>query len=457
MIKSNPFIRRFKLWTWLLLVLIVLISYVTLFQPYKTALETMTLENYVLISKASVSTVDQFILRSHENANNFSHSLIEHDPLKDYLDGKLTLDELKKISADGFLYEASKQPHLIAGARLLFGSVNATIGSEYLPALLSQRNSYDSNHVQTAFLTSRETPGLFLAVPLMTNGMIYGYDLILYDLAGLSGPLNRQNMNFSFVDQSQQESLFDAGAELHEAGGVLLYDNGWYTGFTLPINGTNQALHVSASNDVLYERVDDIILLNLLGFALAVGAMLFLSNRFIVFHVRHLMAHAEKSKETYKNIANRDQLTGTFSRRYLEEWKISNAPLSLLELTHFVLAMVDVNDLKVINDNFGHKTGDLALKYVADTMGRMLRSEDVIIRYGGDEFLVILTSCTTDEADHIFNRVNQALQLDQPFEFPLSISYGIENLTKVELMDEAIHAADEKMYALKMKNRAAFA
>jgi len=168
------------------------------------------------------------------------------------------------------------------------------------------------------------------------------------------------------------------------------------------------------------------------------------------------MAHAEKSKEKYMDIANRDQLTGTFSRRYLEEWKLSNAPLSLLELTHFVLAMVDVNDLKVINDTYGHKTGDLALKYVADTMGRMLRSEDVIIRYGGDEFLVILTSCSESEADHIFSRINHALRADEPFDFPLSISYGIENLTKVELMDEVIHAADEKMYALKMKNRAVF-
>jgi len=456
MIKSSPFIRRFKAWTWMLLLLIVLITYVTLFQPYRSALEKITLENYVLISKASVSTVDQFILRSHESAGNFSHALVEHTTLDDYLNGKLSMDELKKISADGFLYEASQQPHLIAAARLLFGSVNATIGSEYLPALLSQRNDFDSNHVQTIFLTGRETPGLFVAVPLMTSGMIYGYDLIMYDLTALAEPLNRNNMTFSFVDLSQQNSLFDAEAKLKEAGGVTLYDNGWYTGFVLPINGTNQALHVSTSNEILYERVEDIILMNLLGFALAVGVVLFLSNRFIVYHVRHLMAHAEKSKEKYMDIANRDQLTGTFSRRYLEEWKVSNAPLSLLELTHFVLAMVDVNDLKVINDNFGHKTGDLALKYVADTMGRMLRSEDVIIRYGGDEFLVILTSCSESEADHIFTRINHALGADQPFDFPLSISYGIENLTKVELMDEVIHAADEKMYALKMKNRAVF-
>lgn len=457
MIKSNPFIRRFKVWTWILLVLIVLITYVTLFQPYRSALEKMTLENYVLISKASVSTVDQFILRSHENANNFSHALIEHTPLDDYLNGKLTLDELKKISADGFLYEASKQPHLIAGARLLFGSVNATIGSEYLPALLSQRNDYNSSHIQTVFLTGRETPGLFVAVPLMTGGMIYGYDLILYDLAALAEPLNRNHMTFSFIDLTQQNSLFEKGAKLKEAGGVMLYDNGWYTGFVLPIDGTNQALHMSTSNEDLYERVDDIILMNLLGFALAVGAVLFLSNRFIVFHIRHLMAHAEKSKEKYMDMANRDQLTGTFSRRYLEEWKISNAPLSLLELTHYILAMVDVNDLKVINDTYGHKTGDLALKYVADTMGRTLRSEDIIIRYGGDEFLVILSSCSLDEANHIFSRINQALLLDQPFDFPLSISYGTEYLTKVELMDEVIHSADEKMYALKMKNRAVFA
>lgn len=457
MIKSSPFIKRFKTWTWLVFVLIVIISFVTLFQPYRTTLEKMTLENFVLTSEASVRTIDQFILRSQENAKSLSHTLVEHGPLDDYLNGRITSDDVYRLSTDSFLRETANQPHLISGVRLLFGEVNATTGKEYLPALLSQIKTDDPHELQSIFLTGRDTPGLFIAVPLTANDQIYGYDLVLYDVSSLTKSLNRDSMAFAFVDRFQEKQLFGAGAKQRQAGNAVLYDNGWYTGFCLPIDGTSQSLHVSTSNDALYDRMNDIFLLNLLGFALAVGIVLFLTNRFIVYHIRHLVGHAEKTKALYMDIANRDQLTGTFSRRYLEEWKHANEPLSLLDMTHFVLAMVDVNDLKVINDTFGHKAGDSALKYVADTMSRMLRTGDVIIRYGGDEFLVILAACSAEEADHIFRRINQALKANPPFDFPLSVSFGTELLSHVEQMDMVIHKADEKMYAWKQKNRTVYA
>lgn len=457
MIKSSPFIKRFKIWTWMILILIVIISFITLFLPYHSALKKMTLENFVLTSKASVNTIDQFILRNQESAERLSHSLIEHGPLQAYLNGMLTTTELSQLSADSFLREAATQPNMISGVRLLFSGVNATVGKEYLPALLSQIKTDDPHTLQSVFLTRRDTPGLFIAVPLMANNQIYGYDLVLYDISSLSEALALDSMTFAFVDRFQEAQLFGTEATQRLVGEAVLYDNGWYTGYCLPIDGTSQSLHVSVSNDALYSRMDDILLLNLLGFALAVGIVLFFTNRFIVFHIRHMVGHAEKAKTIYMNIANRDQLTGTFSRRYLEEWKQANEALSLLDMTHFVLAMVDVNDLKVINDTFGHKAGDSALKYVADTMGRMLRTGDVVIRYGGDEFLVILTACTAEEAEHIFSRVNQSLQSDPPFDFPLSVSFGTELLTHVEQLDAVIHKADEKMYAWKQKNRTVYA
>ncbi|SCZ81877.1 GGDEF domain-containing protein [Acidaminobacter hydrogenoformans] len=457
MVKSSPFIKKFKVWTWMVFILIVIISFVTLFQPYRTTLEKMILENFVLTSEASVKTIDQFILRSQENAKNLSHALVQHGPLDDYLNGRMTSEDVRQLSAVSFLRETANQPHLTAGVRLLFGQVNATLGKEYLPALLSQIQTDDPHELQSIFLTGRDTPVLFIAVPLTANNQIYGYDLVLYDISSLTKSLNRDSLAFAFVDRFQEKQLFGAGAKQRQIGNAVLYDNGWYTGFCLPIDGTSQSLHVSTSNAVLYDRLDDILHLNLLGFALAVGIVLFLTNRFIVYHIRHLAGHAEKTKAVYMDIANRDQLTGTFSRRYLEQWKHANEALSLLDMTHYVLAMVDVNDLKVINDTFGHKAGDSALKYVADTMSRMLRTGDVIIRYGGDEFLVLLTACTSEEADHIFIRVNQALKADPPFDFPLSVSFGTALLSHVEQMDMVIHKADEKMYAWKQKHRMAYA
>lgn len=454
---NSPFIRQFRIWTLILLLLLVVISYATLYRPYHKALESMTLEKFVVSSQSYMATVDQYILRHQDSAQNLSHELFSHGYLSSYLDGRLSQEALLALSEEDFLNKAAEQPHLIAGVRLLLGRVNATLGHEYLPALLSQQKDSASASLQTDFLVGRETPSLFVAVPFVMNGQIYGYDLLLYDLKSLTNVLDGKQMTFSFIRADQVESIWGAGAKQLTINSTTLYDNGWLTGYCMPVRGIRQFVHVSISNDLLYEKVNNIERLNLVGYAALVGVVLFLSNQFILFHVRHLVGHAERSKERYRDIAHRDPLTGVSTRGFLEEWKALQAPYCLLEMRSYPLVMIDVNDLKVINDTQGHKAGDQALKYVADTLKRMLRSEDLIIRYGGDEFLVILTGCSTEDAEAIFQRIHETLIKAQPFSFPVTISYGIASLWDMDHFDEAVHVADEKMYDFKINNRLAFA
>jgi len=114
------------------------------------------------------------------------------------------------------------------------------------------------------------------------------------------------------------------------------------------------------------------------------------------------------------------------------------------------VAVADVNRLKEINDRDGHVWGDLAIRRVATAIRSVIRADDLLFRWGGDEFLVILQSIGEEEARRRFTRVNEILSdADREGgggEAPLSVSFGIAPFARAAVLDAAIERADALMY-----------
>lgn len=163
---------------------------------------------------------------------------------------------------------------------------------------------------------------------------------------------------------------------------------------------------------------------------------------FLVFSLFILYIYKEK----YKKIADYDQLTGVYSRRclkYIDKDK-------LLKSSHSSsLVMIDVNKFKKINDENGHLVGDSVLKNVSKIIKEILREEDLVIRYGGDEFLLVLKEVEELEALKIMERVSLRLRKTQNFNFSIEISYGVEEISEDKTLEEIIKRADYKMYTMK--------
>lgn len=155
--------------------------------------------------------------------------------------------------------------------------------------------------------------------------------------------------------------------------------------------------------------------------------------------------HAEE-ETAYLNY--HDQLTGLYNRRfYDEELKRldaeRNMPVSLV--------MADVNGLKLTNDAFGHLAGDQMLKKIADIMKRECRSDDVVARIGGDEFILLLPRTSAREADGIIRRIASSIQTEAWESIACSISFGLatkrlptDDLKKVYML------AEDRMYREKL-------
>lgn len=113
--------------------------------------------------------------------------------------------------------------------------------------------------------------------------------------------------------------------------------------------------------------------------------------------------------DSYKNQAITDGLTGLYNRRYMVEYMASLLSISKRGSKALALFMVDIDNFKRLNDEYGHHVGDMVLKEVAKTMRRAIRECDIIARYGGEEFVVTLPETDSAMASEVGERLREAV------------------------------------------------
>ena len=157
-------------------------------------------------------------------------------------------------------------------------------------------------------------------------------------------------------------------------------------------------------------------------------------------------AHDQKLKEElYK-----DPLTGAYNRRYYEEViRKSIGPAGI--------ALMDVDDFKICNDTYGHYAGDMALETAANAIRSCIRESDLLIRYGGDEFLLVLPGIPGDILQTKLEQIRTAAQMASVpgySHFRLSLSIGGTMQAITDPMENAVRRADRLMYQAKCRKNA---
>ncbi|MDC7220524.1 MAG: GGDEF domain-containing protein [Spirochaetales bacterium] len=169
---------------------------------------------------------------------------------------------------------------------------------------------------------------------------------------------------------------------------------------------------------------------------------LFLSDQ------RLLMANIKLKDKTL-----RDSMTGLFNNAYMFEYLERVIEQKSPESKELAVLMLDLDHFKAINDTYGHAFGDKALKKTAEKMLMMTRESDLVGRYGGEEFLIILTNTTRDSAQLIAERLLKEIsEVELGNGVSLSCSIGLA-FHKRQTGEELIHQADLLMYKAKRKGR----
>jgi diguanylate cyclase (GGDEF)-like protein len=143
-----------------------------------------------------------------------------------------------------------------------------------------------------------------------------------------------------------------------------------------------------------------------------------------------------------------DQLTGLYNRRFMEEEiKRQDTPRQL----PVSVIMGDVNGLKLTNDVFGHRAGDLLLKKAAEVIKECCRREDIIARWGGDEFVILLPRTGMKAAEEIVGRIKNKCALDSegPVQVSIALGYATKNKAEENIW-QVLKEAEEWMYRHKL-------
>ncbi|MDP3267151.1 MAG: diguanylate cyclase [Sulfuricurvum sp.] len=154
----------------------------------------------------------------------------------------------------------------------------------------------------------------------------------------------------------------------------------------------------------------------------------------------------------------RDPLTGVYNRRYLDETLPREIARASRELSDLSIVMLDLDHFKIINDTYGHAAGDEVLKKIATCLLNLIRQNDFIARFGGEEFIIVMPGMPADQAyermEICRKEMENTITLYNNKKIAITISAGISGCTTYhETQDELIKKADDALYESKEQGR----
>jgi diguanylate cyclase (GGDEF)-like protein len=167
----------------------------------------------------------------------------------------------------------------------------------------------------------------------------------------------------------------------------------------------------------------------------------------------------KRYEEKLKYLSVHDPLTGLFNRqelRNLLEKEMQRARRYQRDLS---VCMIDIDHFKKINDTYGHPVGDKVLTILASIIKKTIRENDIAFRYGGEEFLIVLTETPVPQALSLAERLRKSIEAyefkdSKEAEFNATVSIGVATFTEqIKSEEELLKTADQALYAAKKAGR----
>jgi diguanylate cyclase (GGDEF)-like protein len=194
----------------------------------------------------------------------------------------------------------------------------------------------------------------------------------------------------------------------------------------------------------------------LLMTAILLGSSTLLNLR--IAATREKLQQQKRSIERERSLAMRDALTGLPNRRYMQDYMQLEAQRAQRAAVSLLIAQLDLDHFKAVNDTHGHAAGDEVLRAFAARVGTFIRASDVLARWGGEEFVLMMTQATPEEGAGVLERVRAGvagtpLALSTGIPVPLTVSIGAAQRMPGESPADWLHRADMALYAAKSRGR----
>jgi diguanylate cyclase (GGDEF)-like protein len=163
----------------------------------------------------------------------------------------------------------------------------------------------------------------------------------------------------------------------------------------------------------------------------------------------------EKTHQEVKEVSLRDPLTGLYNRRYSDDFVSFQFEGFLRKGTPFSIILFDIDHFKAVNDDFGHSAGDAVLVRISEVITLSIRKTDLAVRYGGEEFLLILSDTHLASAEIIAERLRRSIESIKFAELDrqVTVSLGVTEIKSSDSKEALIERADKALYKAKGEGR----
>ena len=169
----------------------------------------------------------------------------------------------------------------------------------------------------------------------------------------------------------------------------------------------------------------------------------------LIKRLRRQLAEKQHHSMILRDLAMIDALTGLYNRRFAEQRLVGEVARSTRKGHPLTVVLLDLDEFKLINDTYGHPAGDLVLQEFAAALNRAIRSGDLAVRWGGDEFLLILPECNHEQLQLVLDRLGPLELAWEGRKFPVKYSAGWREYASGDQPESMLVAADQALYANK--------
>lgn len=419
---------------------LIILLFFMVFLPMVEQLKEQAKENYSILVESKKQTITELINSCLSSAMSVSSRTAIRDYIVGYNDGDITWSALRQQSfakyCDGVKIISNLQLAIryVGEETLLTYNPNGIDVNRYI-------NLFNhSTELQYRFYTDQSGTKIAVCSPIIYQGKALGHDIIVVDITEQIREMAKDGFNARILQVNDPLFKHMAPNTIYEEYPI---DHVNHMCVIRPIN-EHYSLFVSKPTSEVYESGQRVSMYSIIGFSLGLMLIFFVINIGLVKLANTMIQEIGFSRDTYMQYAHYDFLTGAYTRVFFDNW-IKDKD-ELLKDHKYVVAMIDVDNFKNINDTFGHKTGDDLLKYIVITLIDSIRQHDMVIRFGGDEFIIVFQGISEEKVLRVFERINQNINDNNHFGFKIFISFGVEEVENLGSIYDSIKRADEKMY-----------
>ncbi len=455
------FVRRVIITFLVLITLSFIAAYFLFFQPTQNQLTAGLIENYEQQALTRYQFFNNRVNLSLQSAENLASRGMIMNAMLDYKDGKMNLEELTELSQPQYLINTHGIDYLIRAERFIDGNIiSSMIVEEYTYDCPAPDEIYKVDKIIDTFRLENGNIYYEVISPISSDGRVIGHDRLIFCFNEQIAILDSQDVTSTIISSKALAELAN-NAELIQTSEV---------GET--INKEQVFYHIASLTDNYYfvtsQNEADLLhnLNKIKSRAPILGAIIFILLAVAICPL--IILYARKEFSGYENIhrklskelsqAKIDPLTNVGVRRACEEH------LKLLfnyyEKTGIspAIIMFDIDDLKDINDSYGHIAGDLAITEVVAAVAENIRTKDYLYRWGGDEFIAIIDGLEQQHAYQFVEKILQAVA-DAKIEYKgesinSTISIGLTYFNERDFVYlDAIDRVDQAMYKSKLTGK----